>query len=764
MANNKYSYKASGSKAKPIIIAAAAAIAVLGGTLGYLAYNANEENRVAALRYEFNRYYPHTYNPTVTLDAEDDYDSDGLTNDEEKIRKTNVLCADTDGDTITDKDEEKFGTDPFNPDCDSDNINDGIEILAGLDPLSPITDGQTKDADRKFRRVIDFGEGSMTLTGGANIFGATVEQLSLNAVSSNAGAITMPYELYCASGMESATVSFSYSDTLLKASGIDPSDVKIFKFNPYLKNYDDIGGSVDTENKTVSASVEGSGVFVLGADRVIQSSAQSETNQLNIHILIDNSGSMYPKSIQSTSKENDVNFKRLSFASRLVNELQPGSKAAISAFTYEFKNICGFSDNKQVVIDAINQIRYLGAGFDGTSVERALMIGLEDFTADMINDKNVVILLTDGISTSTAGYTVDDITALAKSKNVTIMTISLGDDIDSELLQTIADRTGGKYFPISEANILEGLYSTMIASMQDDIVDDDYDGTPDSYTLFDTGFMADTNGFSFNNFKTKENSTLDFGMTALARDWFKNAVHRSIETDDPDVSYTFEGTTLNTSEPLRKVILQCMQEAWVKPENYLDFSSGNKTLGILVKEENAAREKGWSVVTVPYTGSDTWNNVELLYPDYTKSTMRTKYSENDYQMIRAIVCYDKLRGQGSSFTLNDESDLDKVKKVLGTGTPLITKISWEENGSCYSRYVLLTTLRRDLENPNIFKMKIYDVNSESGSTVIVNRVLKLTKNGEDDFSYSAFWNDKKASLSFCLVSADMLRKSAPPTE
>ena len=755
MANRRYSAASvDTSKAKPVIIAAAAIAAGAIGILGYLAIKANEDNRTASLRYNFNKYFPTTYNTRELIGADEDYDADGIKNADEADGKTSLISADSDGDGLTDNAEVRYGTDPTNADTDGDGIKDGIEVRAGLDPLSLITDGKTKDADRKFTREIVFDEGIVTLTGLANIYGATVDKLSLNSVAANAGVMTAPYELHCEGGFESSVIKLNYDPAFAEIAGITADDMRIFKFDPYSKSYSEIAGTADTETNTVQCDLSGEdGVYVLGSKKVIHRAAEAyQSPQMNIHLLIDNSGSMYPKSVQSTSEENDVDFKRVSFATNFVTALDSSVKFAISSFTYEFNPLCDFDSDKSRVVTAIQSIRTLGPGFDGTSVERALMMGLESFDEAKENERNVIILLTDGISTDAAGYTLADIVALAKAKNVTIMTVSLGENIDRELLSMIAASTGGQYYPISEANILEGLYSTMIASMDDDIVDDDFDGTPDSYTLYDTGFDPDMNGYSFANFKSKESETLDFGMVMLARDWFRSSVRNSYNSGN-DLSYSFEGTTLSLTEPLRKVVLQTMQTQWMNPENYLNFLSSGDTLKVKTEDATESQQKGWSKINIDYDEPGAgWKQAEILVPDHTRSTLRTAYSENDYAMIRAIHCYNALRDTGNHFSVNSEKDLDRIKSILATGTPIVTKMIWAEaDGSCYSRYVLLTAIRRDLDDPNIFRIRIYDVNSDSSTSIVMNRTLEYVSSSKDDFNYTAKWDNRSVSLSCWLT-------------
>ncbi len=750
MARNNYSYRNREVIRKPIIIAGVATLAVVGGSLGYMAYKTGANNEVAALKYAFNQGYPTTFNLTETIDPEHDYDKDSLTNSIELSMSTNGSVADTDSDGIVDGDEEKYGTNPLAADSDNDGITDGIEILAKLNPLSDSTLPGKNDAEMTFTHTIAFDEGTFTLNGGAYIYGANVEKLSLFSVEANAGALSAPYEFYSATPFEDAEISFNYNPGLLSVAGLSPEDINIYKFNPRSKEFTDIEATVNTDNNTLSCKINENGVYLIGADHIVHTVIDENTN-VNIHLLIDNSGSMYPSSGSYVSEENDVEFKRLSFATNLVTKLSTNNDVAITAFTFAFDNLCDFTNDKSVTTSAINKIRTIGPAYDGTSVERAIMLALDTFTEESQEERNIIIMLTDGISTDTANYTLSDILNKAQAKNVTIMTISLGDNIDRELLQDIADGTGGKYFPISDANALEGLYSTLIATMTNDIVDEDMDGTPDSYSLYDTGFRAEENGFKFYNFKSAEFSTMDFGMALLARDWFKGQVATSVLPNDFEKGYDFSLTTLNTNEPLSKVILPSMTSKYVDPDNYLNYKSDDGTLSVDKDIFKEAQELGWIIRADEYPGaSDKWSKVEYLVPNYAMGKIRVKYGENDNALLRAIHYYNTFRDADKGFVLSDESDLNKVKVILGAGAPIVMKMTWEENGQYFSRYVNLIALRRDMDNPNLFNLKIYDTNKNPVDTVTLNRTMKLdtNKSFNGNYTYSANWDNRQVSITF----------------
>ncbi len=750
MAKNKYSYRNREVIRKPIIVAGVLTLVALGGSLGYIAYKTNAGNEVAALKYAFNQGYPGTFNLSETIDPEHDYDKDSLTNSVELSLSTNGSVADTDGDSIIDGDEEKYGTDPLSADSDNDGINDGVEILAKLNPLSKESRAGKNDADLSFTNKIEFDEGAFTISGNANIYGANVEKLSLYSVEANAGALSAPYEFYCASDFESAEVSFNYNPGLLSAAGLTEDDINIYEFNPRTKEFNIVEGTVDSSAKTISCNIDENGVYLIGAEHIVHTVIDEDT-KVNVHLLIDNSGSMYASNATYRSEENDVQFKRLSFATNLVSKLTDTTDVSITAFTFEFNTLCDFTNDKGKSIAAINGIRAIGPQYDGTSVERAIMLALNSFDEESQDERNIIIMLTDGISTDTAGYKLEDILNKAQAKNVTIMTISLGDDIDRVLLQEIADGTGGKYFPISDANALEGLYSTLIATMSNDMVDEDMDGTPDSYSLYDTGFRAEENGFKFNNFKSYESATNDFGMAALARDWFKGKTLSSVMPDDYEKGYDFSLTTIDLTKPLSNVILPSMTSKYINPDNYLNYKSSEGTLAVDKDILKEAQELGWIVRTDEYPGtSEKWQKVEYLVPIYSMGKIRVKYGENDNALLRAIHYYNTFRDTENGFVLSDESDLNKVKTILGAGTPLVMKMTWEENGEYFSRYVNLIALRRDMDNPNLFNLKIYDTNSNPVDTVTLNRTMKLETNGQfvNNYTYSATWNGRQVSITF----------------
>ena len=73
--------------------------------------------------------------PRNPVDAQEDFDRDGLTNLQEFNLGTDIRKADTDGDGLQDGNEVTLGTNPLLPDTDGDGIPDGVEVTKACNPL-----------------------------------------------------------------------------------------------------------------------------------------------------------------------------------------------------------------------------------------------------------------------------------------------------------------------------------------------------------------------------------------------------------------------------------------------------------------------------------------------------------------------------------------------------------------------------------------------------------------------------------------------------
>ncbi|WP_262964899.1 Ig-like domain-containing protein, partial [Methylobacter psychrophilus] len=84
-------------------------------------------------------------NPNDPLDAQEDFDQDGLTNQQEYQLGTGIRVADSDSDDISDGNEVNgtlgYKTDPLKIDTDDDGVSDRDEIVAGYNPTDKADGG-----------------------------------------------------------------------------------------------------------------------------------------------------------------------------------------------------------------------------------------------------------------------------------------------------------------------------------------------------------------------------------------------------------------------------------------------------------------------------------------------------------------------------------------------------------------------------------------------------------------------------------------------
>ena len=103
---------------------------------------------------------------------------------------------------------------------------------------------------------------------------------------------------------------------------------------------------------------------------------------------------------------------------------------------------------------------YLTQGMAGqnTAIGEAIAMGVRAFKHSKAKTK-IIILLTDGEHNS-GSVSPKDATALAKSENIKIYTIAIGNkgEADSALLQEIAKNSGGEFFSAHTAKELQGVY------------------------------------------------------------------------------------------------------------------------------------------------------------------------------------------------------------------------------------------------------------------------------------------------------------------
>ena len=694
---------------------------------------------------------------------EEDWDLDGVKNGDEKDGGTNIQNEDTDGDGISDGDELKLGTDPLKEDTDGDGILDGYELIAGLDPLKEKSDGSTEDSKREMTIEKKSGEVTLTLNGTANNAEVSVEELGIVGISTNTSVISRTYSVYSDRAMDKATISFKVNSDMIKNMDLSLSDLSVMKFDVDNKTYTKLESTADEKNSSVSAEIRAVGTYVLGIEKTIN--LKSVTR---VCFLIDNSGSMYPESMCAGSTENDVDFKRLTFAQSLIGRFEDGCEVGISKYTGTYTKLLGFTTDKKAMGDALSRIKNEKEVFNGTHSQTALKNCINEFKdKNGVKYSNIIVMLTDGESDEVGGEAIEELIKQANKKNIIILTVGLGRDVDRAWLQKLASETRGKHYAASDANALDDVYKSIVTTLNYDIVS--YSGKDDfkGYSLYNTGFEPKKNGFAFKNFRVFTTNSVDFGMAVMARDWYTGDVSLKLDDIDPadeseqkvkaegyDLTDTTFGKKYESRKELHSIYDDLFGGKYTDVTKYLDYSSKGKKLDIDDDCYSDATSKGWAVKNMPVSGSNLkWNSVDFLALDIANQYNKIEkgYSKDSAEFAKALYRLNALQWDDSNeeYKLSEEG-FEKLEKQLSMGIPAVVTIDGTHTVNAIG-------LIQDSICHRKFILQVYDNNypDEKKELYIEKRLIcKLNTTGNKatvestDFAYSARYEGKLVGVSF----------------
>ena len=699
---------------------------------------------------------------------EGDWDTDGVKNEEEKNKGTNVQNEDTDGDGICDGDELKLELDPLKEDTDGDGVIDGYELIAGLSPKRVASDETTEDSKRTMTLEKNAGEATLILNGNANVAEVSIEELGLVSISANTSVLSKVYNIYSDNKFEGGTLKFRIDTEKLRRMGLSLSDISVLRFDVDKKTYSKMNTTPNSSDNTVSADIKGLGTYVAGVDKTV-----NEKPTTRVCFLIDNSGSMYPESMCPGSTENDVEFKRLSFAQSLVGKFDGDYQIAVCKFTGTYTKMQDFTADKKKIGDVLSVIKNQKEVFNGTHSQTAIRNCINEFKdSNSTKYSNIIVMLTDGESDEVGGAKVEDLIKLANERNIVILTVGLGREVDRVWLQKMASGTGGKYYAASDANALDDVYKNIVTTLNYEIVS--YSGKDDvkGYSLYNTGFDPKKNGFAFKNFRTATTSSVDFGMAVMARDWYigklKTSLKDILPADDStqkveaagyDIKGTRFGDMYEQRRELHDVDSDLFSGKYSDVRKYLNYSSSGDKLEIDEESYNDAMDKGWKVYTTPLEGSTLkWKQVDLLSLDIANSIDRIRdgYGNDSSEFAKALYRLNALQWDDSKdeFKLNSKEGFEELKKQLSLGIPTVMTIDG-------SHTVNAIGMIQDSLCHRKFILQVYDNNypNEKKELYIEKRMICKLDIDDDgrvnvvntDFTYSAKYEGKLVGISFSKV-------------
>lgn len=218
-------------------------------------------------------------------------------------------------------------------------------------------------------------------------------------------------------------------------------------------------------------------IVAMARPRTVDVSNQTKTTKgIDIVMAIDVSGSMLAKDLRPNRMEA---LKRV--ASDFVKE-RPNDRIGLVVYAAEAYTKSPVTSDKAVVLDAINSIKYDNVLQDGTAIGMGLTTAVNRLKDSKAKSK-VIILLTDGVNN--AGFIEPETASdIARQYGIKVYTIGIGTngmaefpyaiapngqflfrmmqvEIDVRLLQSIAQKTGGKYFRATGNDKLAQIYAAI---------------------------------------------------------------------------------------------------------------------------------------------------------------------------------------------------------------------------------------------------------------------------------------------------------------
>ena len=194
---------------------------------------------------------------------------------------------------------------------------------------------------------------------------------------------------------------------------------------------------------------------------------------IDIVMAIDVSGSMLAKDLKPNRLES---LKKVA-AKFVVN--RPSDNIGLVLYAAEAYTKTPVTNDKNVLLDAMSQIKYNQVLKDGTGIGMGLATSVNRLK-DSKSVSKVIILLTDGVNN--AGFINPENAAdIAKEYGIKVYTIGIGTngmaefpyaydgkggflykymkvEIDEKLMRSIAQKTGGNYFRATSTSSLEAIY------------------------------------------------------------------------------------------------------------------------------------------------------------------------------------------------------------------------------------------------------------------------------------------------------------------
>lgn len=183
-------------------------------------------------------------------------------------------------------------------------------------------------------------------------------------------------------------------------------------------------------------------------------SATGRTAPLNLCLILDHSGSMTGRPLETVKKA----------ALHIIDSLSPGDRLSMIAFDHRAKVIIPNQeiDNPANIKFEINKLRASG----GTAIDEGMKLGIEELAKGKDDTISQAFLLTDGENEHGDNERCLKLAKLAASYNITLNSLGFGDQWNQDILENIADAGGGTLSYIQKPEDAVGEFSRLFERVQ----------------------------------------------------------------------------------------------------------------------------------------------------------------------------------------------------------------------------------------------------------------------------------------------------------